>query len=156
MRMHLTEIVNNQMSELHLCEECAKEKGAVGISQNFGLAELLAGLVDIGLAQEGGKDVGTKCPNCKFSYTDFRKVGRLGCSACYDAFKSSLSPLLKKIQGGSTNHAGKTPYKLDKEVKPKVELQELQARLQKAIQREEFEEAVRLRDRIRSLEKKTG
>ena len=152
--VHLTEIVNDQMSELHLCEQCAKEKGAMGPSQHFGLADLLAGLVDIGLPEEGGKETGAVCPNCKFSYADFKKIGRLGCSSCYDAFNSSLTPLLKKIQGGSTHHLGKTTQKVDKEVKPKVEMQELQARLQKAIQREEFEEAARLRDMIRIVEKK--
>ena len=43
--VHLTEIVDEQMSEMHLCEECAREK-SVQMEQQFGLADLLAGLSD--------------------------------------------------------------------------------------------------------------
>ena len=43
--VHLTEIVDEQMSEMHLCEECARQKSAQ-MEQQFGLADLLAGLSD--------------------------------------------------------------------------------------------------------------
>ena len=46
--VHLTEIINDQMTEIHLCEKCAKEKGIAGLGQPFGLQDLLAGLVDFG------------------------------------------------------------------------------------------------------------
>ena len=36
--VHLTEIVNDQMTELHLCEVCANEKGAQ-VESHFGLAD---------------------------------------------------------------------------------------------------------------------
>jgi protein arginine kinase activator len=68
-----------------------------------------------------------------------------------------LSTLLKKIHG-SNQHFGKVPFggeKIDKEKeKEKSPLQELKSKLQKAIQLEEFEEAARLRDKIRALENK--
>ena len=37
--VHLTEIVNDQMTELHLCEACANQKGAQ-VESHFGLADL--------------------------------------------------------------------------------------------------------------------
>ena len=40
--VHLTEIIDEQMTELHLCESCAKNK-SVEMEQQFGLADLLAG-----------------------------------------------------------------------------------------------------------------
>jgi len=43
--VHLTEIVDDQMTELHLCEECARQKSAAMESQ-FGLSDLLAGLAE--------------------------------------------------------------------------------------------------------------
>ncbi len=43
--VHLTEIIDEQMSEMHLCEECAREK-SVQMEQQFGLADLLAGLLE--------------------------------------------------------------------------------------------------------------
>ncbi len=153
--VHLTEIINDQMTELHLCEECAKEKGIAGLGQPFGLQDLLAGLVDFGTPMASGKKSTVKCPNCKMTYEDFRKGGRLGCSQCYDTFKDSLEPLLKKVHG-STQHLGKAPLSGSGEgFKEKKELQDLQMQLQKEIQSEQFEEAAKIRDKIKQLEKKT-
>ena len=86
--VHLTEIIDNQITELHLCEECARNKGAQ-MEQHFGLADLLAGLADLGQSFEVVGKTELKCPNCGLTYQDFRRVGRLGCSECYQAFKDS-------------------------------------------------------------------
>lgn len=153
--VHVTEIVNNQTTEMHLCEGCAKEK-SVQMEQHFGLSDLLAGIADLGTpfgakAQDGAK---LKCSNCGMTYEDFKKIGRLGCSVCYGAFRKNLVPLLKRIHG-STQHIGAAPTKSVKEVKRKSEAEELREKLQQAIQREEFEEAAKLRDRLRELENKS-
>ena len=150
--VHLTEIVDGQMTELHICEGCAREK-SVQMEQQFGLADLLAGLTDIGKHIEGVSKIETKCTNCGITYEDCRKNGRLGCSACYSSFRKYLTSLLKKIHG-SSQHTGKVPARLTKAVKTESELQELKAQLGLAIQREEFEEAAHLRDKIRELERK--
>ena len=92
--VHLTEIVNDQVTKLNLCEDCAKEKGAE-MEEHFGLSELLADLTDMGTAAEPETAIAIKCPNCGLTYQNFRKLGRLGCSVCYDAFKKELAPLLK-------------------------------------------------------------
>lgn len=156
--VHLTEIVNDNMTELHLCEECAQKKSNQ-MESHFGLADLLAGLADLGgHVTKAQKETKTKCPRCGLTYDDFKRVGRLGCGECYSAFKDSLLPLLKRIHG-STQHYGKTPKKLKKMVKTTVikgnnELEELRDKLQKAIKMEEFEEAALLRDKIRDVERK--
>ena len=149
--VHLTEIVNDQMTELHLCEVCANQKGTQ-VESHFGLADLLSGLSDYGKAQEP-EEVSTKaCPSCGMTYDDFRKVGRLGCTECYTTFKRSLGSLLKRIHG-SPLHLGKSPARLLKTAKgAKTELLDLKRRLERAIDEEEFEEAARLRDQIRRLE----
>lgn len=148
--VHLTEIVDNEMSELHLCEECAREKSSQ-MEQHFGLSDLLAGLTDLGSALGTPITKEKKCSDCGLSIADFKKTGRLGCSECYGVFKEFLTPLLKRIHG-STQHLGKTPVKIPKVSRPKSELENLKAKLQKAIQLEEFEEAAKLRDKIRRLE----
>lgn len=148
--VHLTEIVNEQMTELHLCETCANQKGTQ-VESHFGLSDLLSGLADFGKTQDA-EEVATKaCPNCGMTYDDFRKVGRLGCSECYPAFKRSLASLLKRIHG-SPIHLGKSPTRLVKPSKAKTELATLRRKLEKAIEQEEFEEAARLRDQIRMAE----
>ncbi|MBI4355702.1 MAG: UvrB/UvrC motif-containing protein [Candidatus Omnitrophica bacterium] len=149
--VHLTEIVDDQMTELHLCEECASQKGAQ-MESHFGLADLLAGLADFGKQLETEEVAGQKCANCALTFEDFRKVGRLGCSECYTTFHRSLATLLKRIHG-STHHLGKSPMKTaTRTPKVKSELVELKRKLQEAIDVEEFETAARLRDQIRELE----
>ena len=149
--VHLTEIVNDQMSELHLCEACANQKGAQ-VESHFGLADMLSGLADQGKTQEP-EEVSTKaCPTCGMTYEDFRKVGRLGCAECYTTFRRSLGNLLKRIHG-SPVHVGKSPIRLIKPSKmAKSELMELKRKLERAIANEAFEEAAKLRDQIRRLE----
>ncbi len=149
--VHLTEIIDEQINELHLCEECAHQK-TIQMEQQFGLPDLLAGLAEFGKPEETVETASLKCSNCGLSYQDFKKLGRLGCGECYSSFKKYLLPLLKKIHG-STQHLGKSPYKVTARPKKKIDLAELRLRLQRAIDKEEFEEAARLRDKIRELEK---
>jgi protein arginine kinase activator len=149
--VHLTEIIDDQMSELHLCEECARKK-SIQMEQQFGLSDLLAGLAEFAKPEEETEAAVVRCSNCGLSYRDFKKIGRLGCSECYSSFSKYLMPLLKKIHG-STRHVGKAPHKVAARIKQKVDINELRLRLQNAIEKEEFEEAARLRDKIRELER---
>lgn len=152
--VHLTEIVNDKITKLHLCEGCARDKGAE-MEEHFGLSDLLAGLSDLGATIEPEVMEAVRCPSCGLTYNDFKKFGRFGCSECYEALKSQIAPLLKRIHG-SERHVGKVPLMLGKGVgvKDMRTLQELRAKMEKAIQQEEFEEAARLRDKIREFEKK--
>lgn len=162
--VHLTEIIDEQMNELHLCEECARTKSAA-MEQQFGLSDLLAGMVDFQKPSSDKEEeiVTTKCPSCGLSYADFKKIGRLGCGECYNVFRKYLAPLLKRIHG-SNQHIGKSPLNsplkikstISKVNKKKVDLQELKEQLQKAIQKEAFEEAARLRDQIKEIEAKSN
>ena len=163
--VHLTEIVDEQMSEMHLCEECARQKSAQ-MEQQFGLADLLAGLSDTSktlAAKEGEKASVLKCSRCQLPYEDFRKFGRLGCGECYASFKEHLAGLLRKIHG-SNKYLGKTPamYKDQKAADaqdtivallPSEALADLKKQLQSAIAEEDFEKAAMIRDKIRNFEK---
>ena len=166
--VHLTEIVDEQMSEMHLCEECARQK-STQMEQQFGLADLLAGLSDTSkpaAAKEGDKSV-LKCSRCALPYEDFRKFGRLGCGECYTSFKEHLTGLLRKIHG-SNEYLGKVPSKYQEKQKkvtgtisegvtipvlPAETLSDLKKQLQSAIVLEDFEKAAMIRDKIRDLEK---
>ncbi len=152
--VHLTEIIDDQMNELHLCEECARQK-SVQMESQFGLSDLLAGMAEFEKpATEDREAAATKCPDCGLAYRDFKKIGRLGCGECYTTFKKYLGPLLKRIHG-SSRHQGKTPVKAAKGLKEEINMiQDLRAKLQKAIEAEEFEEAARLRDQIKAVQEK--
>jgi len=161
--VHLTEIIDNKITKLHLCEDCARKKGAE-MEEHFGLSDLLAGLADFESKAVPKKEVKTKCPKCGMVYDDFKKAGRLGCAECYDIFSDSLAPLIKRIHG-SVEHYGKTPISQSetksvskKEIKKKKKVvdkvSELKTQLQRAVKMEEFEEAACIRDKIREMEKK--
>jgi len=150
--VHLTEIVDGQMTEMHLCEECAHHK-SVQMEQQFGLADLLAGLSDFGKQVVDHQQEKLKCAHCGLTYDDFKKFGRLGCSECYTGFREQLSGLLKKIHG-SNRHYGKAPVTLSKFEQDKNEvLRDLRSQLEQAVHKEDFESAAELRDQIRDLEK---
>lgn len=156
--VHLTEIVDGVMNEKHLCEECARQKSAQ-MEQQFGLSDLLAGMAEFGKPNKEVESAELKCADCGLTYADFKKIGRLGCGACYTTFRRYLIPLLKRIHG-SNQHLGKVPVKLIKKTRKKEpvrsssnDLTELRQRMQKAIETEAFEEAAKIRDQIRALEK---
>lgn len=169
--VHLTEIVDEQMSEMHLCEECARNK-STQMEQQFGLGDLLAGLSDVSKtpAKADEKNV-LICSSCGLNYEDFRKFGRLGCGQCYTSFKDHLAGLLRKIHG-SNRHLGKVPMgaasgesepsttvpaKVSAILPPAVDqesIDDLRRQLHEAIEAEDFEKAALLRDKIRTIEKK--
>jgi protein arginine kinase activator len=162
--VHLTEIVNDLITKLNLCEACAKLKGAEA-EQHFGIADLLSALSEPGVpaasAGPGAPPVApskNRCAKCGLGYEDFKRTGRLGCGDCYKTFRTSLAPLLKRIHGAS-QHLGKTPNpsaidEMKNNSKRAQELEQAKLDLAKAVKGEEFEEAAALRDKIKFLEKK--
>ena len=155
--VHLTQIVENAVTQLHLCEKCAAEKGVettVAVPKNPLLGELLqsvhAQMPAAGVA--AAQADATRCTFCSMSYRDFRASGRLGCAHCYGAFERSLRELLRRVHGNS-RHVGRRygppqPEKMERA----STLGELRERLRRAIEQEQFELAADIRDRIRVLE----
>lgn len=86
------------------------------------------------------------------TYEQLTKVGRFGCASCYDTFKEHLKPLLKRLHGGHTDHCGKIPKRIEGNIHLKKELDELKLILKQYVQKEEFEKAAGVRDKIRNLE----
>ncbi len=79
-------------------------------------------------------------------------MGRFGCSNCYKQFGSRLDPILKRVHG-NTVHVGKIPKRTGGQIQLKREIEELRRNLHELIDREEFENAAQIRDRIRELER---
>ena len=151
--IHLTEIVNNQMVEVHLCEACAQEKGT-DFKTHFNLGDLLMGLSSLDQpARSSDKQHTQVCASCDMSYEEFGKSGRLGCSDCYNAFSKMLLPLIQRVQR-ATHHLGKKPSKISRSVRTTYDLRLLQDRLRKSVDMEEYEKAAKLRDEIKRMEDK--
>lgn len=160
--VHVTKVINNQKTEKHLCEVCAQAGSSdLGFlfEPNFSFHNLLAGLLEGEIGKEGPFKSSTvegkkrACPDCGLTFTDFRRIGQLGCGKCYTGFGSSLDPLLRRIHG-STAHTGKAPKRTGGQIRAKREIEQLRKKLEEAIKREAYEEAAKLRDEIRAKERK--
>jgi protein arginine kinase activator len=142
--IHVTDIVNKQKREQHLCEACAK---AHDLLPDGPAAELnLTALVQLIMGQPP-PTAGLACPQCGLTYTAFRADGRLGCAADYDAFRPDLEPLLDRIHR-ATRHAGKVP----KAEGRRAAVAGLREALAAAVAVEDYETAARLRDQLRRKE----
>ncbi len=140
--VHLTQIVQGQVTKVHLCEGCA-EKGGAGDPAVFQLA---------GALSQADVPPSLACPVCGLNDADFRKRGRLGCPTCWTALAPVLDPLLGKVQHGD-HHLGRGPVGgvLTAE-QARRRLESARREMTEAVASEDYEAAARLRDLIRNLE----
>jgi protein arginine kinase activator len=143
--VHLTQILENKVHKVDLCEECAQEKGVTDPS-GFSLADLL---LKASLNPEPAVS-GVRCEQCGFSPGDFKKQGRFGCPACYGAFKGILDPMLDGMHKGTT-HSGKVPRRAQERKSLYDRLTKLEGDLSEAIKAERYEDAARCRDEINQV-----
>ena len=155
--VHFTEIHDNKMSELHVCEGCAEEKGLQSqpTKQKFDIAAVFEDMANSMTTTEEERIGHVRCPRCGLLYSAFKETGRLGCAECYTAFQFQLRPLLRRIHG-DTRHKGKAPARDGELVSRARQVQRLYDELQRAVAREEFERAAEVRDEIKRLETVKG
>lgn len=152
--INLTQVEHDSKVTLHLCEQCAQQKGVeTGVAL---LKSPLGGFIQA--MGKGGTSVlptaadGLRCGSCGATLKDFREAGRLGCAQCYVTFDFHLRDLLRRLHG-SSQHVGER-YTLPggAEGDQRAQLLELKDQLRRAVENENFELAAELRDRIRVLE----
>lgn len=161
--MHFTKIVNGEKKEMHLCEQCAKEKGEYFPETNsYSIHHLLSGLLNLDYpmadpqSQPLAHETERRCEKCGMTYSQFIKTGKLGCAQCYNTFDEKLNPVLRKVHSGNTEHSGKVPKRGAQALQVKRQIKTLKQEMQQYIEDEAFEEAATIRDRIRELEKKNS
>ncbi len=148
--LHITEVLTDeQFEELHLCEDCAQKYLYEPQQAAPGKKGSESGQVEE--ADETSLLNQRECPVCGIKFVEFRNSGRLGCPHDYQEFREELAPLLENIHG-EVKHCGKTPRRLPQNKQTQSELIQLRKQLQQAVTREAYEDAARLRDRIRQLE----
>ena len=145
--IHLTQIVNNKIIKVDLCESCAQAKGVTD-SEGYSLADLLS---KTSLIPEKGEPRIT-CPDCGLTTVDFRRTGRLGCAACYRSFATLLQPALIDMHAG-TVHKGKIPKVALSRQSGISKLHDLENALNRAIAEEAYEDAAKFRDEIQAYKK---
>lgn len=148
--IHLTKIIDNDVHNVNLCEDCAKKQGLVG--EDSDVAEFLFSLEVPKTAKEP-EVAEIKCSVCGFTQNQLKKVGRLGCPECYNAFGEILEGILKSMHKG-TRHVGKTPRAQQTGKTFAEKIKKLQEELDRAVAVEDFERAAVLRDEIKRIRAK--
>ena len=150
--VHYTKIINGEVEELHLCDECAMGSNEFEFDMPFSFNKLLTGLIDNIQKESFKEDIyEATCPFCGLTYTKFKEEGKFGCAHCYDTFRAKLIPLFRGVHG-HTKHLGKTPNEAGKTISKQREIHRLKQRLEHLVHEEAFEEAAVLRGKIRELE----
>ena len=173
-----TENINGKVRELHLCEECSRKLGIGQMDFNIPIdfSNFLTGFMDELIEPEfmpmlnGINKI--NCKTCGTTFDDILNTGMFGCSDCFETFQDRIDPIIKKIQG-SNRHVGRLAKEIDNKIenetkkikenknendlkeesKNENELEKLQEELKDAIKEERYEDAAKIRDEIKKLEK---
>lgn len=148
--VHMTDIHNGHKKEVHMCEACAEKQG-ICLKHDLSLNDLLAGFGKAISREDAPPD--PVCDNCGITFSGFQQRGRLGCAHDYQAFRSELMPIIERIHG-RTRHVGKSPGEPGGDSSARREMMQLNRQLREAVEREAYEEAATLRDKIAALREK--
>ncbi|MAT68864.1 MAG: DNA helicase UvrBC [Planctomycetaceae bacterium] len=153
---HITDLVDGQASEVHLCEQCAQAFLTPTPEEAEEVMPAMAGLLAQHLAVDETADELARldqraCPVCGITFLQFRKQGRLGCPHDYVFFEKELEPLLLNIHD-QTQHIGKNPKRCPRGADQQTQLIRLRREMKEAVSEENYERASELRDQIREIE----
>lgn len=163
--VHLIKIVNGEIEKLNLCVNCLKNFTFFPAEDFFNdLTKILSKVfeIDIKIVDKGENSnffnfsdnlENKKCSFCGIDLETIKTVGKVGCGNCYKEFREAFIPVIKAIHG-SVEHRGRVPVRSNKETKIEKEIKDLKYRLKEEITIENFEEAAKLRDTIKRLQKK--
>ena len=179
--VHVKGFAMGMKAELNLCQECSTNMaGMVNMNMPISLENLenMFGNMDSSISLENifkgimesvqsmgqgqvpvGQPTNIKlvrkasgpCDTCGLSYEQFKATGKLGCAGCYSSFPKEIIALFKNVQG-SSRHEGKLPKRFGTQVRHQREVNKLRTALNLAVAAENYEDAARLRDQIRSME----
>jgi len=154
--VYIEQNINGEISSAHLCSECVPPQNmniGAGISPN----QAFQAIHSFWFGPEGSpktyknqREQAKFCDACSLSFSDFKKTSMLGCAACYKSFEPELFGVFNKVQPG-IRHTGKIPKVMRELFMKDRELANLEQELSGFIASEEYEEAAKIRDKIRQL-----
>lgn len=155
---HYTEIINGVKKEIALCDECRYKLGISSL--DFNVPDFFSDFFeDSAFIPEIDSIKKLKCDKCGMSYDEFIECGKIGCANCYDVFESKLDSILKNIHGSNT-HKGRSlssskakKVNEEQENSKNNEVEKLKNKLKELVKEEKYEEAAKVRDEIKKLEK---
>lgn len=164
--------INGVEKQMNLCEVCSKKLGITN-EMNFNmpidLSSFWGGFFDdfetpslLNLVS-GGTEL--RCKGCNNTFEDILNTGKFGCPECYETFENEIDELLNRMHGRN-RHVGRlgtgekarvdNTKNIEEKEKTNTEnnkINELKAKLKYLIKEENYEEAAKVRDEIKKLEK---
>lgn len=115
----------------HLCEDCAKIEG---------IEDKISSEITV-----------SSCPKCGSTYEEVFEKMELGCEECYKNFRPFLISIFKKFQNAE-RYGGKVIEQVNEALLIKMKIRNLKKKLERLIELEDYEEAVKVRDKIEKYE----
>jgi len=162
--VHLIRVQNDNVEKVNICSECARDFSFFSEDDFYkDLSNILSKIFqsDQGSIYESkvhqsleSLDIkkNRACPFCGTDLKSIKKLGKMGCPHCYNEFRSVLLPIIKAIHQ-DIEYRGKMPETVPRQMKLEKSISDLRNRLKREIFEENFEEAARIRDEIKQLEK---
>lgn len=145
---HICSVIDGVKTEKYLCANCAESEGVADF-KDLSLGGMLSSMFgDFLSLSPASKEV--RCECCGSTFSDIAKRGKAGCPECYKTFYKEFLPYIKRVHG-AVKHIGKASEKSFAAPKEDT-LLSLKEQLSKLVKEERFEEAAKLRDKIRDLE----
>lgn len=154
---HIKTIINGELTEKSLCSECAQK---MGYGNSFFPSNTFDHFFSSFFGSNPFIEATLRCPVCGASLSDISDTGKVGCAECYQTFLDQLMPSIQRMHG-NTHHVGKIPMGTALQVvgqpveqeplKEKSQIEQYQEQLQQAIEKQNFELAAELRDKIKAL-----
>ena len=145
--MHMKRIINGHAAEVHLCSDCARSLGYGDAFSGVGLG--FSDFFEDLFHKNELSASAVRCHGCNKSFEEIASDGEMGCAECYVTFFDKIQPLIHRLHGRAT-HIGKKPHS-ENSFSPDERLQQLKVALQSAVDNQDFELAVKLRDEINGL-----
>jgi protein arginine kinase activator len=157
--IHLSEVIKDMHSEIHLCEICANEVGLNAKISGFSIS-IPEMLTFMNVDEITDYKDSRFCTACGLSFIDYKKDGKLGCPECYNNMSEIITSVIAGYHG-EKRHIGKSPIYNEKAYYSDADLKnykvnsenadDLQLQLDSAVNDERYEEAAILRDKIRDI-----
>lgn len=149
---YIKTVVNGELTERHLCSQCASEMGYNSMFGGLSMSNLIGSFFGgQSLLAQPAQETATRCETCGSTFRDIVNSGKVGCADCYTLYRENLMPTVQRIHG-NTNHTGKVPASMGAKATLKNEIKDLKKKLKEAIASQDFENAAVLRDQIKEKE----
>lgn len=164
---YYTENINGTVKSIALCEECKKNNISFENHYKAQSFDPFYGLqIPSSFFFGGSAPLNKRCEHCGATWTTLSNGDADFCPECFDTFRKELSALLLKIHS-SNKYLGKLPVKSilnadcdlnisqsANDTKDAEILDGLKRDLDTAIREERYEDAAKIRDKIKDLNKK--